>query len=337
MTNKQRFETLYLLEASQEELMYMNEANRLTKEYNKKQKEYQSTVKRADADTEKQKHKIEKYKQLVKGSRGFSNGSIKNNTMIRAMELSDKKIDENEKDKNRAKYMSKSKGLNRDVLYKDKETSLSNGRKAAKEIAKKRDNGYKEYLSWKAQMRDAKKEGNLAKIKKLKENMPEVKSEYRDGNSISSKVSKDSKSKYHEIDDIKTKAKEHGKDMKDKQTKFKDQNGKRRSYTRDDLEMRDEKKKPGNTLDLQKKMKDIDEDIAFKKSYGMYKPTGGTDRAISNNPSKQKEKELNDKFKKDRKEFIRRLDIRISHNSEVGINREKEISKFEKNWWDKHI
>ena len=69
--------------------------------------------------------------------------------MIRAMELSDKKIDENEKDKKRAKYMSKSKGLNRDVLYKDKETSLSNGRKAAKEIAKKRDNGYKDYLSWK--------------------------------------------------------------------------------------------------------------------------------------------------------------------------------------------
>ena len=321
MTNEQRLEALYILEASQDELMYIIEANRLTKEYNKKQKEYQSMVKRADANTEKQKLKIEKYKQLVKGHSGFSNGSIKNNTIIRAMELSDKKIDDNEKAKKRAKYMSKSKGMNRDVLYKDKETSLSNGRKFAKKIARMHDDGYKDYLSWKAQMRDAKKEGDLKKIKKLKDNKPKIKDFNPDN--------------FRNVMDMQTKARKSGKDIKDKQINFKDQNGKQRSYTRNDWGMRDEKKHPGNALDLQKRMKSIDDDIASKKKYGLYKPTGGTERAISNGPSKQRQKELAEKFKKDRKEFIRRLDTRIAHN-ESGISREKEISNFGKTWWENH-
>lgn len=329
MTNDQRLNTLAILEASHDELLYMIEANRLTKEYNKKQKEYRNAVKRANADTEKQKHKIEKYKQLLKSN--STNGSIKHNTLIRALELSDKKIDDNEKSKKRAKYMSKSKGLNRDVLYKDGETSLSIGRKAAKELAKHRDNGYKDYLSWKAQMRDAKNEGNLARIKKLKENMPKVK---YDGDLDDIKAGLDN------IDKFKSKIKEMGQAAKNKQVKFKDQNGKRRSYVKDDLfNLTTDKKDSGNVLVMQKKAKEIDRDIDFKKRMELYKPTGNTDRANLNSMSSERLKELREQFRKDRKEFIRRLDIRNSHYSGSGPDPKNErntlIKKFENQWWEK--
>ena len=124
--------------------MYSNEefteASRIAKEYNKMQTEYQKQKAKTQKVIKHEEKKRGKYQELARGSRFTEmlnpDSSFKSEYLKRMYENSKKREEEAKKDLKRLKYVSKTRGLNREIAVGDQPNSLAVGRSYAKAIAK---------------------------------------------------------------------------------------------------------------------------------------------------------------------------------------------------------
>ena len=116
------------------------EASRIAKEYNKVQTEYQKQKAKTQKVINQEEKKRGKYQQLAKNSHFTEilnpDSSFKSEYLRRMYENSKKREEEAKKDLKRLKYVSKTRGLNREIAVGDKPNSLAVGRSYAKAIAK---------------------------------------------------------------------------------------------------------------------------------------------------------------------------------------------------------